>query len=88
MAVRGEGEPDAAGDRTLLGAVVPELPVALEPGTAKRVIEHLGAAAEARPLAQRVVVARLGGGERRERPLASLGDDIHDAADGIRAVQG
>ncbi len=87
VTVGGQRHAYAAARPALLGTVVAELAVALDPGGAERIVEDRVAAAEAGALAERVVVADLGRCERRERSLAALGDDVDDAADGIGAVE-
>ena len=87
MAVGGERQAHARRDPALLGAVVGELAVALEPRGAERIVQELVAAAETDALAQRIVVAAFAGGVGRERPLPALGDDLDDAADGVGAVE-
>src|SRR5262249_24376945 len=79
-------EADLAGDGVLVHAIVDGLPVGLQVVRARRVVDPLVRSAHAGPRAQRVVVADLLGDIRARGPAAPLGDDVHDAADGVGVV--
>src|SRR5262249_56428177 len=73
-------------DRSLLDPIVRPLSVALEPRGARGVVDELIPTTEPDPLAQGAVVPDLRRSVRRERPGATLRDDVHDAPDGVCAI--
>ena len=86
-AVVRQREAQAQVDGRLAAVVVLELAARFEVEDAQRVVEGSGGAAHAGPAHVGVVVADLLLDPRGERPLALLGDDVDDAADGVGAVE-
>src|SRR5262249_4226061 len=86
--IRRQRHADTGTDRSLLEPVVLQLSAPFEPRGRRRVVEELIAPTEPDPLSERAVVPSLRGGVRRERPGATLGDDVPDAPDGVGAIDG
>src|SRR5262249_3000410 len=86
MPIRRERHADTGTDRSLLEPVVLQLSAPFEPRGRRRIVEELIPPTEPDPLSERAVVPGLRGGVRREGPGATLRDDVHDAPDGVRAI--